>query len=232
MREAKAPDKQKTSDKDLDELKRGGERDAHEGKLDRKRVDEFHLVTSSMFKCLDEEYEDRMPSLSEDLTAAHYRAIEALFMARTACDVSFGEKLSGLERAGLLNQALIQLQPILSLALRPDFPDRKQALATYRALGAEIQKLQAAIAFAILVEEGKGKKDKKKVVKKEEDDDLPANTSGSAGEDAGSSDIENDPRHAVTPPVKKQKQPPGAPGQPDDDVETPSRFDAPFKSTV
>ncbi len=147
---------------DLEELQKRKTTDAPKGTLLPEQVEQFYAVTSSMEHALR-----RLPELelNDQLSKGQRYALEALYMANSADDLETeDDSISGMRRAKLLNQALIHLQPVLAMALRPDF---KEGRVVYDRLVAQLGELKERIKQVILAQTSAPKKGKKK----EEDDD-------------------------------------------------------------
>lgn len=133
-------------DEDLRELREQKDVDGHLGPLEQKFIDDFHAVTSSMEKALR-----HVPDLhfSQELDSPEYYALKSLYMARTGRDIETGEYISGLMRQNLLNQALIYLQPVLALGLRPDF---REGRVIYDKLVGQVNEVAEEIKSVIIKE--------------------------------------------------------------------------------
>jgi hypothetical protein len=149
---------------ELDELNAELQTDMNEGVISPREVSEFHAVAAAIQAVLEEANVGRM---SQELTPALHvvvgnnkleralaqlaptqrKAVEQLFTAATAHDADRGTYVSALERSSLLNQALAYLQPLLALALRPDFRDSR---GVYQDLVAQLNDVRADIMSGIL----------------------------------------------------------------------------------
>ena len=132
---------------DLEELNREQHADATPGRLQPDEVDLFTLITEEMVGIL----EGQRPFLDIDssLDPALRCALQALFEAHTSRDGDTNEFVSGMARNKLLNQSLMQLQPILAVALRPDF---REGRAMYDRLVGNMNQLRDDIKSSILSE--------------------------------------------------------------------------------
>jgi hypothetical protein len=149
---------------ELDELQAEQQGDMYEGVISPREVSEFEAVAAAIRAVLEEAEVGRM---SQELTPALHavvgnskvesalallspaqrEAVEKLLTAATAHDADRGTYVSALERNTLLNQALMHLQPLLSLALRPDYRDGR---AVYQDLVAKINDVRKDIVSGIL----------------------------------------------------------------------------------
>lgn len=123
---------------ELDDLNAEHQSDMNEAAVSPREVSEFQAVTAAIKAVLEEAEVERMsheltPGLHAvvgsskveralaQLAPAQREAVQKLFTAATAHDAGRNTYVSALERNTLLNQALMHLQPLLALALRPDF---------------------------------------------------------------------------------------------------------------
>lgn len=159
---------------DVEELVREQGVDAHPGRLTPELIAEFQAVASSMCDILDEKPALR---LSDQLSTAQRFALEALYMAKTAKHLETGEFISGMERGELLNQALMHLQPVVALGLRPDLQDGRPV---YHQLVSQVTQTRAEITSAIAVELVPPRRAKPR--KNAEQDDTSPDDSDSTGE--------------------------------------------------
>lgn len=149
---------------ELDELQAEQQGDMYEGVISPREVSEFEAVAAAIKAVLEEAEVGRM---SQELTPALHtvvgnskvehalallspaqrEALEMLFTAATAHDADRGTYVSALERNTLLNQALMHLQPLLALALRPEYRDGR---AVYQDLVRQINDVRKDIVSGIL----------------------------------------------------------------------------------
>lgn len=149
---------------ELDELQAEQQGDMYEGVISPREVSEFQAVAAAIKTVLEEAEVGRMsqemtPGLHAVignsklehalalLSPAQREAVEKLFTAATAHDADRGTYVSALERNTLLNQALMHLQPLLALALRPDYRDGR---GVYQELVAQINDVRKDILSGIL----------------------------------------------------------------------------------
>lgn len=162
--------------------------EAYEGPLAPQKVAEFHAVTSAMQAIFA-----GMPveTVARNLPPEQQAALESLYTAKAARDPETGLFVSGLERKQDLEQALMCLQPILALGLRPDF---RAARPIYADLVARVGGVRKEISSAIRAQI-MGRKRRKKVVDEaqdgagddERDDDLD---DGDAADEAPDQSVE------------------------------------------
>lgn len=176
---------------DLDELNEQRPVDQHEGPLSAREVAGFQAVAGAINAVLEEAQVDRVseeltPALravidkvevenaTHALTPEQRAAIELLFTAATAHDPDNGIYVSALERSTMLNQALMALQPVLALALRPDF---REGRGVYQKLVDRVNEVRSDITAAIWSQMMPRKK-KQATPDKDEDDagDEPPDT--------------------------------------------------------
>lgn len=163
---------------DLEELNREWYVDAPVNQLHTEQMEVFRIVTETMNKILEE----KNPSLVIDQrldTTTRY-ALEALFEARMSRNVDTNTFISGLIRDKQLNQALMHLQPILAIALRPDF---REGRIVYERLVEDLNHLRSDITSSILVEMPFQEAPAEDKAEEQDDDDDDA--SDDAGGDAG-----------------------------------------------
>jgi hypothetical protein len=149
---------------ELDELQAEQQGDMYEGVISPREVSEFEAVAAALKAVLEEAEVGRM---SQEMTPARHtvvgnskvesalallspaqrEAVEKLLTAATAHDADRGTYVSALERNTLLNQALMHLQPLLALALRPDYRDGR---SVYQGLVAQISDVRKDIMSGIL----------------------------------------------------------------------------------
>jgi hypothetical protein len=149
---------------ELDELQAEQQGDTYEGVISPREVSEFQAVAEAIKAVLEEAEVGRMsqemtPALHTVvgnskvehalglLSPAQREAVEKLLTAATAHDADRGTYVSALERNTLLNQALMHLQPLLALALRPEYRDGR---AVYQDLVAQINDVRRDIMSGIL----------------------------------------------------------------------------------
>jgi hypothetical protein len=167
---------------DLQELREQRDIDGYLGPLEQKFIDDFLAVTSSMEKAMR-----HVPDLhfSKELDSPEYYALKSLYTAKTGRDIETGEYISGMARQRLLNQALIYLQPVLSLGLRPDF---KEGRGIYDKLVVQVNEVTEEIKTAINKEavapSGRVRGDRKE----QEDTDGDGDAAGDDGDAAGDDD--------------------------------------------
>lgn len=151
---------------DIQELQQKYSADGPIGRLRPEQVEQFHIITDEMVDIL----ESKNPEVKLDPTVDNSIrfALEALFEARTSRDVSTNEFISGLVRNKQLNQALMHLQPVLSMALRPDFPDGR---AIYDRLVGDVNQLRASIQQSILAQMPVRTVPKRPKAEEQDDDD-------------------------------------------------------------
>lgn len=157
------------------------EEEVYDGPLDGALVESYYTLTSSMASALQR---TKQIHFSETLERPERRALDALFMAKNARDVETDGTISGMKRAELLNQALIYLQPMLSLGLRPDFEEGRDI---YKGLVGQITDAREEIKTAIKLENyipvGVAKKDASR--EQDDDEEDPDDTGDDASADTG-----------------------------------------------
>jgi hypothetical protein len=151
---------------ELDELNDERQSDMNEGAVSPREVSEFQAVTAAIKAVLEEAEVGRM---SQELTPGRHavvgnskveralaqlapaqrEAVQKLFTAATAHDAGRGTYVSALERSTLLNQALMYLQPLLALAMRPDF---RGGRSIYHELVGQLNEVRKDILSGILAQ--------------------------------------------------------------------------------
>ena len=135
-------------DKDYQELVEQKDNDGYIGEVQRDIIDTFYSVTGAMNTTL-QDVPTAITNMNQELRTPEFYALKALYGAKTGRDMETNARISGMERAELLNQALIYLQPVLSLGLRPDF---KEGRAIYDQLVVKIQDVRTEIKTSLKVE--------------------------------------------------------------------------------
>lgn len=151
---------------ELDALQVEQQEEMYEGAISPREVSELQVVVEAIRAVLEEAHVVRMsqeltPGLHTVvgnsrlehalrlLTPGQRDAVERLFTAATAHDADRGTYVSALERNALFNQALMYLQPVLSLALRPDYRDGR---ALYQDLVTRMNDVRRDILSGILAQ--------------------------------------------------------------------------------
>ena len=185
---------------ELDELNAELQTDMNEGAISPREVSEYQAVTAAILAVLEEANVGRM---SQELTPALHvvvgnnklehalallsptqrKAVEQLFTAATAHDADRGTYVSALERSSLLNQALAYLQPLLAMALRPDFRDGR---AVYQDLVAQLNGVRSDIMSGILSQIMQRPRKSLDVEVTEDDDETDPGAEPLANPDLGS----------------------------------------------
>ncbi len=89
---------------------------------------------------------DRVQESPADLSRSELMAIELLYAAKSAREADTGAYISAIERSNKFNQALMVLQPVLALGLRPDFRDGR---SVYNQLVKQLNVVKGQITAAI-----------------------------------------------------------------------------------
>lgn len=144
--EAKRILDQAHKDVDYRELVEHKDIDGLPGPVREEAISRFMSVTAAMTATLEEHPQF---TLQRTLDTPEHYALKALYAAKFGRDMETNIPVSALERSDLLNQALIYLQPILALGLRPDF---KEGRAIYDQLVVQVQDVRTTIKTAIKVQ--------------------------------------------------------------------------------
>ncbi len=148
--------------REIEELNERLPADAQLGPLEASDVVRFNAITGAMQEVLAQAQTGRIgerltPAMNSVLEQAkldhaesrlpeRYRlALEQLYTAATATHAQHSTFVSAVERGILLNQALMHLQPILALGLRPDF---REGRAQYAQLVTDINAVRRDISAA------------------------------------------------------------------------------------
>ncbi|WP_428267226.1 hypothetical protein [Haliangium sp.] len=176
---------------DLEELSEQRPVDAYEGPLSEVEIEEFRAVCAAMRTVLDEARVDRIGErltpgwrmVSDETRLGHAEsrlapsrrmALEKLFTAASARDADRNTFVSGMERKAMLEQALMELQPVLALALRPDFGEGREQ---YRGLVSAIKDVRKDIATASAVQLVPPQRRRVEVSLDEDEDERPEDES-------------------------------------------------------
>lgn len=175
---------------DLDELNEQRPVDHHEGPLSAREMAGFQAVAAAMTAVLEEAEVDRAseqltPALRAVIDKAEVEhaiqalapdqrvALELLYTAATAHDADRGTYVSALERSTMLNQALMALQPVLALGLRPDF---REGRSVYQELVGLVNEVRSDITTGIWSQMMPRRKKQAAPVKDEDEDDAGEET--------------------------------------------------------
>lgn len=181
--EAKLILDQAHKDSDYMELVEHKDIDGQPGPVEKEIMEQFLSVTKAVDSILKKNPES---TFQQQLDTPQYYALKALYAAKIGRDMETGIAVSALERQNLLNQALIYLQPVLALGLRPDF---REGRAIYDQLAQEVQGVRDDIKDAILVETSIPKPERAKAKAEEEDtDEEPPDADADADADAADAD--------------------------------------------